>query len=438
MPTSARFLLSIGLCALGLAGVGCVPVVTPPVENPPDLDNPDDPVVLSFVGAVQRYDRATRQGWTELTCNEVAQAFIEVSDRVEDGLPEALFNAAMARGECADDEVARALLERANGSHRARSSESVPGFAPALVRQGVEALSRGELERARELFDQARQADAHSAEAYANLGALARAEGRWADAQLDLRRALAVDSTQMAAYGQLASLYLALAENDPSLLDITALVCQQAVERATRSRTAPDIVAPIHNLWGIALLRSGNVVPAVRQFERAVAQAPGLFEAQMNLGAVNISFRGYEAAAHAFAAATELRPESYEAHLSHGAALRGLTHHDGAAEAYQRARELDSSRPEAYFNQGLLLQDYVLAGTDGIEAQVGVLRAAAQSYRSFLERCVAHGGRCSRDGGSSGAEDLREAAERRITDCETMVAALSEAIEPATTMAPRN
>jgi tetratricopeptide (TPR) repeat protein len=338
-------------------------------------------------------------------------------------VPAALYDAALALRACGLDDEAAPLLERAS------QAAAAPGYAPALVAQGVDAARRGDRERARALFERARQADPRSAEAYANLAALEREGHEWTAAQGNLRRALAVDSDQMEAYVQLALLYLDLAEQSRDMLDLATLVCQQAVARAGRlGASAGPTVAPIHNAWGLALARKGDVAGAVAQFDRARRLDPRLYEAHLNSGAVNLSFRGYAAAEEAFRAALALRPDAYEARLSLGVALRGLGRYGEAREAYERAAELDPVRPGAYYNLGVLAQDYLFGETADEVEQRRLLESARQSYDRFLGACDAAPGACVGAGADAAGPgvDLRETARRRIGDCDAVIAALGE------------
>ena len=70
--------------------------------------------------------------------------------------------------------------------------------------------------------------------------------------------------------------------------------------------------APIYNTWGLIKVYKGDVISALRYFQKAITLDPDLFEAQMNFGEVTISFRGYEDGREAFARAVALEPESLD------------------------------------------------------------------------------------------------------------------------------
>lgn len=413
--------LALVVWCLGL-GAGCPhPRVNP--EHPQEPPLPIEVQAANFQEIVVELDRAVEDGWQEEECRRIAARFVELSDRAR-GMPEALFNAAMALRQCDLDQEASALLDRANAVQRAAVAKS-PGFAPALLVQGTEAARRNDRARAKQLFDAAREADPRSAMAYTNLASIQRQERQWAEAQRNIRRALAVDSHHIEAYTQMALLYYEISSENPDMLDLTSLVCQQAVARAAETRVAPQKLAPLHNVWGLALVKRGDIVGATLQFDKARQLDPELFEAHMNFGSVNISFRGYEEAERAFAKALALRPDSYDANISLGVALRGLRRFDEARAAYQKARELMPDRPDAYYNLGVLAQDYLMGEAVEQDDRLELLRSAKQSYQQFLDACRRSPDACVRLRPEQGSEDLVESARRRLSDCDLIAEGLA-------------
>ncbi|MFZ5785849.1 MAG: tetratricopeptide repeat protein [Acidobacteriota bacterium] len=397
----------------------------------------------SFADAYQQYQAAKAGGLDAGECSSLAAAFQKVSDQVESGLPEALFNIGAVWEECSDHDKARQFFEQANSSAQAHSKGKAAGFAPALIHLGIAEYRQGRVGPAKAFFEKARDADRRSEEAYTALAILRREQAYdthksrgisaaaedYREAQTDLRRALAVNSDYMTAFAQMALLYLQIAEDNPQMLDITELVCQQATGRARSlgDKVRATDVAPIHNIWGLALIRKGDVVRAVDQFDAARTRDPNFFEAHMNFGAVNLSFRGFEAAADAFQQAIRLRPEDYEAHISYGAALRGLERYDEARAEYEKARTIDPSRPQAYYNLAVLMQDYELSGAGGMDAQIGVLTKAKTVYRDFLQKCQAKRSDCVRRRPGMEDEDMAASAEKRIKACDETISGLREA-----------
>jgi tetratricopeptide (TPR) repeat protein len=82
--------------------------------------------------------------------------------------------------------------------------------------------------------------------------------------------------------------------------------------------------APIYNTAGLVQNELGKINLAVQFFSKAAQLDPTFFEAQMNYGEVNLSFRGFQPAEGAFRKALAMRPNDYGAHLGLALALRGL------------------------------------------------------------------------------------------------------------------
>jgi tetratricopeptide (TPR) repeat protein len=227
-------------------------------------------------------------------------------------------------------------------------------------------------------------------------------------ARLNLQRALAVDDSYMPAFNQFALYYFARARRHPGgplmeELDRAALVCSQAEARDAS-------YAPIHNTAGIILFAMGNPSGAARELETAVTLDPRLFEAHVNLGNVNLSFRGWPRAEQAFRAALALRPDDYGAHLGLALSLRGElppTTPPAAALAAVHAElaaceRISPSRPDAYFNEAILVTEYEAPA----DAQGESLRRARALLETFLAKA----------GNDPAYADARRTATERLED----------------------
>lgn len=398
-------------------------------------------VQADFAKAYQSYQQASQGGMTEDECERAADNFSEVHEDSGSGVPEALFNAGMVWDQCKNASKAREFFEEANKVSKRHSQKHVdsmrkagkkagevaPGYAPSYIQLGVYAYRDGDKGQAKRNFDLARDSDRRSFEAYTNLGILERESKSWSDAQLNLRRALAVNSDYMTAFAQMALLYLEVAEENRQMLDIVELVSQQATGRAAEIKADPLDLAPIHNIWGLALIRQGDVVGSVKQFDTARRLDPSFFEAHMNYGAVNLSFRGFSAAEDAFRKAVALHPDDYQASLSLGAALRGLEKFGEARSQYEKARQLDAKAPGAYYNLGVLMQDYEMSSAGGMDAQIALLGKAKQLYRDFLSKCQTRARDCMRKRPGESDTDMRATANRRIKACDETINGLRQA-----------
>ncbi len=365
----------------------------------------------------QRWDAAyalftgsAAEGYTPAECAQIVSAFESASSQHEGGRwAEAVYMIAVTHERCGDAEQARQFYER--------TLSITPTFCGARVAEGVRQYRAGDVTAARATFERAVREDARCTEGYVNLAILQRrTSGGAAEALNNLRRALAITSSYLPAFNQMALLYYqqaaergsgqatvaggtaqaagaaraaeTAASTDASdrerrqaearrraegqMLDLAAVVCRQAT-------LIDGNYAPIYNTWGLINVRQGDIRGALANFARAWGLDNDFFEAHMNFAELTLSFRGYEDAERGFRRATELQGSNYDAWIGLGAALRGLGRLDDAQAAYERAVQLDAQRPEAYFNLGLLYQDYM----GGTEAQ---WRQAQQYYRQFAER----------------------------------------------------
>src|SRR6185437_13815150 len=120
---------------------------------------------------------------------------------------------------------------------------------------------------------------------------------------------------------------------------------------------------------------------------------PHFFEAQMNLAAINLSFRGFDKAEAAYRKALEMHPNDYDAHLGLALALRGQiddSNYDKEVAAAQSeldaCKKIDAARPDAYYNEGILTQEFKAKGSLDKEKQKGLLRDSQKIFQSFIDK----------------------------------------------------
>jgi tetratricopeptide (TPR) repeat protein len=246
-------------------------------------------------------------------------------------------------------------------------------FCKARVGLGLRDLQSGRTAQAKSTFEQSIKDDPQCTSGYTNLAIIQRAQGQSDEALKNLRRALAIESDYLSAFNQMALLHYDRGrKGNAAELDLAEVVCRQA-------QMLDADYAPIYNTWGLIKVYKGDVISALRFFQRAITLDPNLFEAQMNFGEVTISFRGYEDGRKAFSRAVELEPNNYDAVIGLGTALRGLERFSEAETQYERAKQLDTKRAEAYFNLGVLYQDYM-------SGSVADLKKAKTFFSEFLKR----------------------------------------------------
>ncbi len=320
--------------------------------------------------------------WNEANCSRVNGAFEEANDAQDDSFSEAIYMMGMVAERCGDTGAARRhynnSLQIAERGRRGQQGTPPPNspLCKARVAVGLMDLQSGNRTAARQAFDRSIRDDPRCTSGYTNVAIMQREDGQIDEALSNLRRALAVESDYLPAFNQMALLHYGRgAAGNRSALDLAEVVCRQA-------QLIDGEYAPIYNTWGLVKMEKGDVIEALRYFERAAALDADMFEAQMNFGQVTQSFRGYQDARRSFARAVELQPENYDAHIGLGAALRGLTQYAEAQAEYERAIAIDGNRPEAYFNLGVLYQDY-LRGTS-MEETIGNLNRANGYYDQFV------------------------------------------------------
>ena len=319
--------------------------------------------------AKRLFAKYEKEGWTAPRCESTIKLF-EAANRAQGKrFAESLYMAGLTAERCGESARANNYYESA--------LRADPKLCSARAAVGVDQYNKGLVSQAASTFRQAIKSDPRCAPAYTNLAVIQRQQGGRdsKEALANLRRALAIDASYLAAFNQMALVYLEMAKanaGNEQTLDLAAVVCRQA-------QLIDAEYAPIYNTWGLISIEKGNVTEALRFFERAAALDPNMFEAHMNFGHVTHSFRGYEDAKAAFSKAVSLRQDSYEAHIGLGAAMRGLNDAAGAKAEYDRAIAIDPRRPEAYFNLGVLYQDYQGGAKSDLET-------AKQYYGQFLSR----------------------------------------------------
>ena len=314
--------------------------------------------------ALADFEANEKSGWTSSKCSESAKAFERVASAQSGGFAEANYMAGLSLARCEDAGAYK---------HYEQALKVDPKFCKARVGMGLRDLEAGRMSEAKSTFERSIADDPQCTSGYTNLAIVQRAQGQNDEALKNLRRALAIESDYLAAFNQMALLHYDRGRGGkPAELDLAEVVCRQA-------QMLDADYAPIYNTWGLIKVYKGDVISALRFFQRAITLDPDLFEAQMNFGELTISFRGYEDGRKAFERAVALDPSSYDAAIGLGTALRGLGRFSEAQAQYERAKQIDAGRPEAYFNLGVLYQDYM-------SGSVADLQKAKGHFSEFLKR----------------------------------------------------
>jgi tetratricopeptide (TPR) repeat protein len=338
---------------------------------------------------------------TESKCKEAAELFAKVAEQ-NPKIASARYNEGLAYEKCS-------MHKEAERAYR-KALDVNPRYSNAKGGLGVIALKQGNKQDAERLFREALGIDQRCLPALVNMATLLRERAIHSgdkaavnDAQDNVRKALAVDGTNMAAYTTLALLYYDLAGNDRAKLEMAETVIAQATK-------INDHYAPLWNASGLVALKKKNVTRALRDFRRAVELDANFAEAHMNIGAITLSFRDYTAAEQSFKTVLKQDPKNLDATIGLGVAYRGQKKIKEAQEQYEQAAKLDPRNCAVPYNLGLLYQDY-MSGAEG------ELKKAQGYYREFASRC----------GGQD--KDKIADADRRIKNIDETFRALAEAAE---------
>ncbi len=338
------FALAALLAACGASNVAPRPPTDPSAPPTPSAKEK----FTSALAAFEAHERA--RDWTNETCERVAHEFDEAAFAV------ALFDAGVTLERCHEDAKARVEFQSALRAdpnlHRAAIRVALIDYrASRDIEHAIADLGRVVI--AEQFQDPA---------ALVDLAVLQDAHGDASAAKANIERALAIDDAFMPALDALARHHWSHARKrgskpaDVQELELAALVASQAMQKNAS-------FAPIYNTAGIVQNELGHTHVASTYFERAAQLDPMLFEAHMNLGELNLSYRGYETAEGAFRRAIAIRPQSYDAHLGLALALRGRISGSGTPAQIAAVRkeldackEIDKTRPEAFYNDAVLAQ----------------------------------------------------------------------------------
>lgn len=183
--------------------------------------------------------------------------------------------------------------------------------AVALLELGRKRFEQGDLAGALEAFGRAQREAPRDPRPLYLRAAVYHKMNKIAEAEADLRAALALD---------------------PKLADVRAEL-------------------------GAILIDSGRTADAVSELEQAVALQPDHFEALFNLGVAHETLGRWSEAARAYERAARIRPQDADVRLNLAAALRRSGQHDAALRAAREAVQLAPDDAQAHFNLGLMLAE---------------------------------------------------------------------------------
>ncbi len=214
-------------------------------------------------------------------------------------------------------------------------------------------------------------------------------QGGYDEAISDLKKALAIDSTNVAYLHVLADVYLdyyrsrealetmekaaALQpQHIPTLLKLSEF--QLILQKHEDSMRTIDRIlrldpqnADAYQLMGVNFKETGDTIRAINSFQKSVELNPDLISAWINLGQLHAAI-GSKMAPKFFETAILIDPKSVEALHAKADYLQDQNKLQEAIEIYKQIVVIDPQYEEAHFNAGLLYLD---------------LDSIPQAYRQF-------------------------------------------------------
>jgi tetratricopeptide (TPR) repeat protein len=325
---------------------------------------PDEQAKAQFAEVYAKYTAAKADGLSGGECENIAKLFDEVYETNKKSMLVARFNVGALWEECGDLEKATKIYDELAGKN----------FHLAINNLGVIAWNKGDHKKALDLFKKSVEADKKQA-FWARNNMAAAHRDRYADkldpedfstAEKQIQNVLAVDTSNKAAYENLARLYYDRGRlKDQSYLVLSNLVVTQALRVLEKEGQQS---ADIWNLKGLLFMQEDNQIDALKAFKKAVEVDAKHADANRNIGFIAIRFRDYKSAEAAFDTALK-SPDvkrDIEVYIAMGVAKRGLKKFKEAEEWYRKAMEIDKKDPRPWYNLGILNQDHLI-GQDGVE-----------------------------------------------------------------------
>ena len=366
IPTIA---LSLGLVASLTAckkkGEGTKDPDKQELKDASNAEVPDEQAKAQFAEVYAKYEKAKEDGkLSEGECSAIAKGFEDVYEGNKRSMLVARFNVGAVWEECGDMDQAVKIYEELGEKN----------FHLALNNLGVLEWNKGNTKKALEMFQKSVDADKKQAFAARNNLAAAHRD-RYADklsqedfdtAEKQIQNVLAVDTSNKAAYENLARLYYDRGRlKDPSYLVLSNLVVTQALRVLDKEKQES---ADIWNLKGLLFMQDDNQIDALKAFKKAVEIEPNHADGNRNIGFIAIRFRDYTAAEKAFDIALKDKAvkRDFEVYLAMGVAKRGLKKFKEAEEWYRKAMEVDKKDPRPWYNLAVLNQDHLI-GQDNVD-----------------------------------------------------------------------
>jgi predicted TPR repeat methyltransferase len=219
-----------------------------------------------------------------------------------------------------------------------------PTEAEALFKQAVDFQQRGELAKARPLYERILAVHRQHYHALHLLGVIVSVEGDQFLARRLVESALALSPDDADAWANLGQIRFHMGH------------CAAALECCDKAIALQANNARTHLTRGKALHGLERFEEAIASFDTALQLQPGLADAHAQKGLCLHSLRKYEAALQAYGSALQLRPDVPEVLNNRAHALLTLERRQEAVNDIEQALRLSPDFAEAHFQMGMLLQ----------------------------------------------------------------------------------
>lgn len=249
-----------------------------------------------------------------------------------------------------------------------------------LLQTAVGLHRGGQLDQARQIYQQILAQDPRHANALNLLGLIGWQTGRFTEAVEHLLQAIAIDGTQAAFFGNLAEARRGLGQIDEAVecyvkaaklqpqaaivpLNLGTLLehagrYDQAVAAYTRAiELAPQDVRPQYHLAS-TLEKQGKLAEAAARYERALAIDAGHLASVLGLATTRQKQGDFAAAATLHQRAVQAEPTRPERHFDLANALQYGRQFAEAIASYRKAIDLDPNYADAYCNLGNALREH--------------------------------------------------------------------------------
>jgi len=220
------------------------------------------------------------------------------------------------------------------------------GELQTKFRRAVDAFHANDLVKAERILQQIAKSSRNIFEVEHLLGVVKLVQGRFLEAELHLKAAVALNGSSDEALSNYG--YALKALNRP----------QEALAYFTRALAAnPRNPLSYYNRGSILAEFARNYSEAIDQFDKAIAFNPNFADAYVSKGNCLEKLRRYEDALAAYDKALSLKPDLETAWLGRGNVLRNLKRYDEAFATYDKALSVKPGFENAWVGRGDIFAD---------------------------------------------------------------------------------